>query len=105
MSDEVRCEPVLHIRCQHTHMRASRQDKIASHIHTHKHTGLMPPDALRLYCSCVYCCLRDGTITYGGYSTYVLVDEDFVLRIPDGVNFADAAPLLCAGITVSAAHT
>ena len=42
---------------------------------------------------------RDGTITYGGYSSDVVVDEDFVLRIPDGLELDVAAPLLCAGIT------
>src|SRR5919202_3531930 len=42
---------------------------------------------------------RDGTITYGGYSDHVVVDEDFVLRIPDGLELDAAAPLLCAGIT------
>jgi uncharacterized zinc-type alcohol dehydrogenase-like protein len=42
---------------------------------------------------------RDGTITQGGYSTHVVVDADFVLRIPDAISFQDAAPLLCAGIT------
>jgi uncharacterized zinc-type alcohol dehydrogenase-like protein len=42
---------------------------------------------------------RDGTTTYGGYSTQVTVDEDFVLRIPDSIPLDKAAPLLCAGIT------
>jgi uncharacterized zinc-type alcohol dehydrogenase-like protein len=42
---------------------------------------------------------RDGTITQGGYSTHVVVTEDFVLRIPDGIELDVAAPLLCAGIT------
>jgi len=42
---------------------------------------------------------RDGTITYGGYSDHVVVDEDFVLRIPDGLELDVAAPLLCAGVT------
>ena len=42
---------------------------------------------------------RDGTITQGGYSTHVVVDADFVLRVPDGIDPAAAAPLLCAGIT------
>jgi uncharacterized zinc-type alcohol dehydrogenase-like protein len=42
---------------------------------------------------------RDGTVTQGGYSTAIVVDEDFVLRLPDALDFADAAPLLCAGIT------
>jgi len=43
---------------------------------------------------------RDGTITQGGYSTQVVVTEDFVLRIPDGIELDAAAPLLCAGITL-----
>jgi uncharacterized zinc-type alcohol dehydrogenase-like protein len=42
---------------------------------------------------------RDGTVTRGGYSTHVVVDEDFVVRIPDGLALEVAAPLLCAGIT------
>jgi uncharacterized zinc-type alcohol dehydrogenase-like protein len=41
----------------------------------------------------------DGTITQGGYSTHIVVTEDFVLRIPEGIPFETAAPLLCAGIT------
>lgn len=42
---------------------------------------------------------RDGTITQGGYSTGVVVTEDFVLRVPEAIPFEKAAPLLCAGIT------
>jgi alcohol dehydrogenase (NADP+) len=42
---------------------------------------------------------RDGTVTQGGYSTHAVVDADFVLSIPDGIDLAAAAPLLCAGIT------
>ncbi|WP_285783500.1 NAD(P)-dependent alcohol dehydrogenase [Microbispora sp. NBRC 16548] len=42
---------------------------------------------------------RDGTITQGGYSTHVVVDADFVLSVPEGIDPAAAAPLLCAGIT------
>ncbi|MEU3463449.1 NAD(P)-dependent alcohol dehydrogenase [Streptomyces sp. NPDC006733] len=42
----------------------------------------------------------DGEPTYGGYSTHVVVDEHFVLRIPEGVELDVAAPLLCAGITL-----
>jgi uncharacterized zinc-type alcohol dehydrogenase-like protein len=42
---------------------------------------------------------RDGTITQGGYSTHVVVTEDFVVRIPEGIDLDVAAPLLCAGIT------
>lgn len=41
----------------------------------------------------------DGTITQGGYAQKVVVNENFVLRIPDGLDFDVAAPLLCAGIT------
>ena len=40
-----------------------------------------------------------GDITYGGYSTQLVVDEAFVLRMPDNLDPAGAAPLLCAGIT------
>lgn len=40
-----------------------------------------------------------GQMTYGGYSTSVTVTERFVLRLPDGLDPAAAAPLLCAGIT------
>jgi uncharacterized zinc-type alcohol dehydrogenase-like protein len=42
---------------------------------------------------------RDGTVTQGGYSTHVVVDQDFVLRIPEAIPYEAAAPLLCAGIT------
>ncbi len=42
---------------------------------------------------------RDGTNTYGGYSRDIVVDEHFVFAIPDGLDPAGAAPLLCAGIT------
>jgi uncharacterized zinc-type alcohol dehydrogenase-like protein len=40
-----------------------------------------------------------GGITYGGYSESVVVDQRFVLRVPDNLDPAGAAPLLCAGIT------
>ena len=42
---------------------------------------------------------RDLTPTRGGYSRDIVVDEHFVLTIPDGLDPAGAAPLLCAGIT------
>ncbi|GAB3669335.1 NAD(P)-dependent alcohol dehydrogenase [Zhihengliuella somnathii] len=42
---------------------------------------------------------RDGTITQGGYSTHVVVDEDFVLKVPESLPYESVAPLLCAGIT------
>ncbi len=45
---------------------------------------------------------RDGEPTYGGYATHVVVDENFVVRIPDGLSLDVAAPLLCAGITTYA---
>ena len=43
---------------------------------------------------------RDGQPTYGGYAKSVVVSEDFVVRIPEGIELDEAAPLLCAGITV-----
>ncbi|MGW9029604.1 NAD(P)-dependent alcohol dehydrogenase [Streptomyces sp. NPDC055722] len=42
---------------------------------------------------------KNGEPTYGGYSTHIVVDQDFVVRIPDGLSLEQAAPLLCAGIT------
>jgi len=38
-------------------------------------------------------------VTYGGYSDSIVVDENFVLRVPANLDLAAAAPLLCAGIT------
>lgn len=43
---------------------------------------------------------RDGQPTYGGYSQKVVVDQRFVVRIPDPLPLKNAAPLLCAGITM-----
>ncbi len=43
---------------------------------------------------------RAGTPTYGGYSGAIVVDENYVLRIPDSIPMDAAAPLLCAGITL-----
>ncbi|MFG3013484.1 NAD(P)-dependent alcohol dehydrogenase [Streptomyces cinerochromogenes] len=43
---------------------------------------------------------RDGTPNYGGYSQKIVVDENYVVRIPDGLSLDVAAPLLCAGITL-----
>ena len=43
---------------------------------------------------------HDGRPTDGGYATHIVVDEDFVLRIPEGMELDEAAPLLCAGITL-----
>ena len=42
----------------------------------------------------------DGSIIQGGYSDMVVVDEHFVISIPDGLSLEAATPLLCAGITV-----
>jgi uncharacterized zinc-type alcohol dehydrogenase-like protein len=42
---------------------------------------------------------KDGRITQGGYSSQIVVDESYVLRIPTSLTPAGAAPLLCAGIT------
>jgi alcohol dehydrogenase (NADP+) len=40
-----------------------------------------------------------GGVTYGGYSDSIVVDERFVLRVPENLDLAGTAPLLCAGIT------
>ncbi|MDT9698881.1 NAD(P)-dependent alcohol dehydrogenase [Streptomyces sp. P17] len=42
---------------------------------------------------------KDGEPTYGGYSQQIVVDENYTVRIPDGLSLDVAAPLLCAGIT------
>jgi uncharacterized zinc-type alcohol dehydrogenase-like protein len=43
---------------------------------------------------------KDGTPTHGGYSQAIVVNENFVLRIPDSLPLDKAAPLLCAGVTL-----
>jgi alcohol dehydrogenase (NADP+) len=43
---------------------------------------------------------RDGVPTAGGYSTCITVEQDYICRIPEGIDLAAAAPLLCAGITL-----
>ncbi|MFF5974068.1 NAD(P)-dependent alcohol dehydrogenase [Streptomyces sp. NPDC012769] len=43
---------------------------------------------------------KNGEPTYGGYSTHIVVDENYTLRIPEGIALDAAAPLLCAGITL-----
>lgn len=40
------------------------------------------------------------TPTYGGYSTHIVIDENYALVIPPGLHLDTAAPLLCAGITL-----
>ncbi|MCE7039056.1 NAD(P)-dependent alcohol dehydrogenase [Dyadobacter sp. CY312] len=40
-----------------------------------------------------------GSPTFGGYSERIVVNENYVLRIPENMDLAAAAPLLCAGIT------
>ncbi|HYQ40165.1 MAG TPA: NAD(P)-dependent alcohol dehydrogenase [Pseudomonas sp.] len=42
---------------------------------------------------------HDGLPTFGGYSEQIVVSDQFVLKIPAGLDLAGAAPLLCAGIT------
>jgi uncharacterized zinc-type alcohol dehydrogenase-like protein len=41
----------------------------------------------------------EKTPTYGGYSTQIVVDEAYTLRVPEGLPLANVAPLLCAGVT------
>ena len=43
---------------------------------------------------------QDGRPTYGGYSEKIVVDQDFAVRIPESIPLQNAAPLMCAGITV-----
>ena len=42
---------------------------------------------------------RTGAVTFGGYSDAIVVNEHFVLRIPDALPLEQAAPILCAGVT------
>ncbi len=43
---------------------------------------------------------RDGKPTDGGYSTCFTVEQDYACHIPEGIDLAQAAPLMCAGITL-----
>jgi alcohol dehydrogenase (NADP+) len=43
--------------------------------------------------------LDKKTITYGGYSSQMVVDENYTLKVPEKLDLARTAPLLCAGIT------
>ncbi len=43
--------------------------------------------------------LPDGTVTQGGYSTQIVVDERFVLRVPSSIPLEAAGPIMCAGVT------
>jgi uncharacterized zinc-type alcohol dehydrogenase-like protein len=61
-------------------------------------------EGLEQYCRCfptlTYNALdKEGAPTYGGYSDRIVAKERFVVKIPDGLDLAGAAPLLCAGIT------
>jgi uncharacterized zinc-type alcohol dehydrogenase-like protein len=42
----------------------------------------------------------DGEPSYGGYASAIVVDQNYVLRVPENLDFAASAPLLCAGVTV-----
>lgn len=61
-------------------------------------------DGLEQYCSGTVLTYNSkdehlGGFTYGGYSKQIVVTQNFVLRVPDNLDPAAAAPLLCAGIT------
>jgi alcohol dehydrogenase (NADP+) len=43
--------------------------------------------------------VKSGDHTFGGYSSHIVVDHDFVLKVPGNLDPAAVAPLLCAGIT------
>eukprot|EP00735_Rhodelphis_limneticus_P014033 TRINITY_DN8009_c0_g1::TRINITY_DN8009_c0_g1_i1::g.15614::m.15614 TRINITY_DN8009_c0_g1::TRINITY_DN8009_c0_g1_i1::g.15614 ORF type:complete len:365 (-),score=127.54,sp/Q9ZRF1/MTDH_FRAAN/59.36/1e-132,ADH_N/PF08240.7/3e-29,ADH_zinc_N/PF00107.21/8.3e-21,NAD_binding_2/PF03446.10/0.0072,3HCDH_N/PF02737.13/0.013,2-Hacid_dh_C/PF02826.14/0.014,NAD_binding_10/PF13460.1/0.037,DUF4451/PF14616.1/0.12,NAD_binding_7/PF13241.1/0.19,Shikimate_DH/PF01488.15/0.3,AlaDh_PNT_C/PF01262.16/5e+03,AlaDh_PNT_C/PF01262.16/0 len=60
----------------------------------HDHTEQFCPT-----CSFTYNSKDKHGVTHGGYSTQVVVRENFVVRIPDNLPLDAAAPLLCAGIT------
>ncbi len=53
---------------------------------TATYNGYMKPDG-------------SGYNTFGGYSTHIVVQESFALRIPEGLDIKAAAPILCAGVT------
>ena len=42
---------------------------------------------------------KDGNVTQGGYSDHIVVDENFVVSVPENLDLKAVAPLLCAGIT------
>lgn len=42
---------------------------------------------------------KDGSLTYGGYSNKIVVDEKYTLKVPENLELSHVAPLLCAGIT------
>ena len=42
----------------------------------------------------------DGTIAQGGYSSHIRAHEYFTFKIPDSIATTDAAPMMCAGLTV-----
>ena len=42
---------------------------------------------------------KEGHVTYGGYSTQIVVDEKYTLKVPENLPLEGVAPLLCAGIT------
>jgi len=42
---------------------------------------------------------HDNALTFGGYSDHIVVNKDFVMQVPENLDPAGAAPLLCAGIT------
>lgn len=62
-------------------------------------------DGLEQYCEAGFTATyngedrHDGSVTHGGYSEAIVVSERFVLRMPEKLDAAAAAPLLCAGIT------
>ncbi|XP_042490900.1 probable mannitol dehydrogenase [Macadamia integrifolia] len=43
---------------------------------------------------------HDGTMTYGGYSDFMVANEHYIVRMPENLPLEGCAPLLCAGITV-----
>ena len=70
--------------CQKCDACTQGQEQYCEKIPTYTYNSVDPYDKMR---------------TFGGYSEKIIVPENFVLRIPDGLDLKGAAPLLCAGVT------
>lgn len=70
--------------CQHCDQCRKGEEQLCREHHTQTYNGV---DRI------------SGEATQGGYSKHLIVREEFVLRVPEGLDLSKAAPLLCAGIT------
>lgn len=104
--------------CIPGHEIAGTVAKVGSKVNNYKEGDTVAVGCLVDSCRTCYSCKEDleqhcesptftynsdekqtGGVTYGGYSQNVVVDENFLLRIPSNLDLAASAPLLCAGIT------